>query len=113
MKRRMESPESPAGNAPLIAHLGETLRAGHRVWVAGWINDAPPPGTRVRNLKPAPDPVADWNEVAYLTIWAAQARDFLLAHKTGAVTVTVVVPEGQAVNESERMQLFVVDGRRP
>lgn len=110
MKRRMESPE---GNAPLLAKMAETLRAGHRVWVAGWINNAPPPGTRMRNLKPAPDPVAGWNEVVYLTIWAVQARDFLLAHKTNAVTVTVVVPEGQVVNESERMQLFVVDGWQP
>ena len=110
MKRRMESPE---GDAPLLARMEQTLRGGHRVWVAGWINNAPPPGSRVRALRPAPDPISGWNEVAYLTIWAAQAREFLLAHKVNGGAVTVVVPDGQAVNETERMQLIVVDGWRP
>ncbi len=110
MKRRMESPE---GDAPLLAKIGETLRAGHRVWVVGWVNHAPPFNRPVRDLQPAPDPIAGWNEVVYLTIWGVQARDFLQAHELRAATVPVPVPGGQAVNESEWMQLFVVEGWQP
>ena len=110
IKRRIASPE---GNAALLAQIGETLRAGHRVWVAGWFIRSPFPGRPMPVLKPAPDPIVGWNEVAYSTAWNVQALEFLQAHTRRVAPIPVPVPGAQTINETERMQFFVAEGWQP
>ncbi len=110
MKQRIAAPE---GNAPQLAQLGETLRAGHRVWAVGWFRELPVPGQELPVLKPAPDPNAGWNEAAYEALWGAQVHRFLKEHAVRTVAVPVPMPGGQQVNLSETIELGVAEGWQP
>ena len=97
--------------APVLARLGETLRAGHRVWLVGWI-DAPPEGQPPPVLKPAPgDPRAGWDEATYMLSWALQVGDYLRAHALRATDAPRHLD--QKVATLEDLKLYCVQGWQP
>ena len=102
---------SADGIAPVLARLGETLRAGHRVWLVG-LTDAPPVGQSAPVLKPAPnDPRAGWDEAAYMGVWMMQTGDYLRAHGLRAGHVESRLE--QRVSVLENMQLGCIEGWQP
>ncbi len=108
MKDRIMAPD---GVSPLLAQLGETLRAGHRVWIVGSV-DAPPEGKAPPQLLPAPrDPRAGWDEALYMRVWTLQVGDYLRAH--GERQADVPMPINQRVSRLEDIKLTCVEGWRP
>ena len=102
---------TPDTLAPVLARLGETLRAGHRVWIVGWVA-APPQGQEPLILQPAPhDPRAGWSEAAYMLSYRMQVGAFLQAH--APLAVDVPSPLEQKISVLENMKLSCYQGWRP
>jgi len=106
VKARMAEPD-PLG--PVLAAVERTLRAGHRVWVAGEL-ELPPPGAPVPLLPPAPAARSGWQEQPYLQTWSLQLGTFLRDHATGGGRVPV--PWNGPINGFERLDLLVFSGWR-
>lgn len=106
-----DSLAAPEGIAPVLAQMGATLRAGHRVWMVGQIN-SPPVGRSAPVLRPAPnDPRAGWDESVYEAVWMLQTGEFLRAHAARAVDVPSHLE--QPVSFLEEMRLGCVEGWKP
>jgi hypothetical protein len=99
--------ESPT--EPVQREIVDTLKSGHRVWVAGGLPHSstgkPPP-----HLPPAPNSSVGWDHDAYSYIWAWQVGDLLQRHagKAGRVDLALGAP----INEFENLPLWVVQGWR-
>ncbi len=92
---------------PVLASVGETLRSGHSVWVAGGLAEAdganapvPPP--------PPPLPHTGWNETPYRFSWIGQFGWFLRRHSLAIQCLDAGTNED--VNEIERLPLYQVTG---
>ncbi len=109
MKAAIASTDPLAG---VFAQLEQTLRAGHRVWIVGWL-DGPPPGQAApARLRPAPtDPAVGWNESRYMVNWTLQVGDYLRAHGVRATDATL--PIHQPISTLENMDLYCVQGWQP
>ncbi len=109
MKAAIASPDPLAG---VFARLEATLRAGHRVWIVGWL-DVPPEGQAAPALlRPAPtDPAVGWDESRYMTNWTLQVGGYLRAHGTTAADAARHLD--QPVSALEDLDLYCIQGWRP
>lgn len=111
MMRQMMLPDQTFPARQVTAQAGETLRAGHRVFVVGWF-ELPSAAKPIAPMLPAPLPESDpWPANAYLTQWSLMVGDFLSQHSTALAQVRVE-PRG-VVNRYENAKLFAVSGWRP
>ncbi len=106
VKARMAEPD-PLRD--VVGAVERTLRAGHRVWVAGEL-EVPPPGAPVPVLPPAPSAPSGWQEQPYLQSWSVQLGAFLRDHATGGGRVPVTW--NGPINGFERLDLLVFSGWR-
>src|SRR5205823_14033236 len=63
----------------VLEKIQQTLAGGNRVWIVGAIR-LPAEGRPPRFLRPAPDPNAGWNNLAYSDAWLEQLGAFVRAH---------------------------------
>lgn len=93
---------------PVLERIETTLRAGHRVWVVGWMDipklEDPLPGT----LPPAPRPYTGWSEMPYARNWASKVA-YLLRHHCRQFEV-VDTPPPWRINSNENVQLLTASG---
>jgi hypothetical protein len=109
VKRHMMNPDPAAVIEPVLDRMGQTLRAGRTVWVAGRL-ESRPPEEFVEFPPPPPHPVFGWNSDPYLHAWSVRTGQFLLAHSTSIEPVDVSVP--LPVSRFEEGQLLAVRGWR-
>ena len=105
LKLEAEHPEQPE-----LDRVATTLRAGHRVWVVGWVpvfrlSDEPPP-----ELPPAPHGPSGWFDDPYTQSWGARLY-YLLATRAQSV-IPVPVDSKDRINPLENMGLTVASGWR-
>jgi hypothetical protein len=94
---------------PVQRQITDTLKSGHRVWVAGGLPHSST-GKPAPHLPPAPNSSVGWDHDAYSYVWAWQAGDLLQRHggKAGRLDLALGAP----VNEFENLPLWVVQGWR-
>ena len=101
--------KNPDALAPVLEKMAATLRAGHRVWVVGWldipVSDAAPP----KALPPPPLKFSGWSDTPYAITWAWQAAHFLRQH--ARTFEQVKLPPFGVVNPNEDLKLFVAEDR--
>ena len=96
---------TPDAIQPVLTQLEETLRTGHRVFLAGAV---PFPGANVRIPSPPPlyrDGAGDWHGESYNKIWAEQTGQLLRTHATSARSVPVPVPNNAQVQGYESLEI--------
>jgi hypothetical protein len=93
--------------APVEQQIENTLRAGHRVWLAGGL-PLSKQGNPAPELPPAPNSPVGWDHDAYSYVWARKAGELLQkgAEKSGQVDLKLQTP----VSEYENLPLWVVQG---
>lgn len=109
LKEQMTREDQPQVVAPVIERIRETLMAGKRVWVVGWMPMAPP-NMEVPTLPPAPLSEAKWSGGAYESVWGMQIGRFLQEHAMRLDRVAVEM--NQPVNRFEDLSLVVLSGWR-
>ncbi|HJX51307.1 MAG TPA: hypothetical protein VJ801_00950 [Polyangia bacterium] len=86
-----------------------TLRAGHRVWVIGFLADLHP-GELPPDPPPAPNSRYGWREGAYVGAWSRQLTYFLMSR---ALMGSVVgVPNVGRVDPHEDLRVYAFQGWR-
>ena len=106
-KKKMITPDAIA---PELQKIRQTLAGGHRVWVAGGVL-APPPGTRLNPLPPAPHPQTGWAMDLYFRHWATQTGQ-TLQEVAGRVERVREVHPDQPISQFENEVLHIIEGRR-
>jgi hypothetical protein len=97
---------------PVLARLEETLRSGHRVFLAGTLR-VPTADHPLPNLPPAyRDAGGGWHGGAYDNLWQLQAGQLLSAHATRGGHIEVPIPGKARVQGFENLELWVVEGWR-
>jgi hypothetical protein len=92
---------------PVERQLAETLKSGHRVWLAGGL-PLSPKGNPAPELPPAPHSAVGWDHDAYSYVWARKAGELLQKRAEKAARVDLRLDS--AVNEYENLPLWVVQG---
>jgi hypothetical protein len=95
--------------APVERQILDTLKAGHRVWLAGGL-PMMKKGKPVPELPPAPNSPVGWDHDAYSYVWAMQIGE-LLQNRAAQMARVELPLEGQ-VNKFENLPLLVVQGWR-
>jgi hypothetical protein len=91
----------------VLDRIGQTLQAGHRVWLVGGL-DFLPPGQQPGDLPPAPNSPYGWSEGAYSQLWSRQTAYFIQTHALKLRHVPL--PTNGPVWPYEDMQLLVIEG---
>ena len=92
---------------PVLASVGETLRTGHSVWMAGGI--AAPSGTNAPESPPPPPlPRTGWNETPYRFTWNDQLGWFIRRHSLEIQCLEAGTNED--VNLIEQLPMYKVTG---
>ena len=107
IKKKMITPDAIS---PELQKIRQTLAGGHRVWLAGGVL-APPPGTRLNPLPPAPHPQNGWAMDLYLRYWATQTGQ-TLQEVAGRVEWVRKVHPDQPISQFENVLLSVIEGQR-
>jgi hypothetical protein len=107
LKLKMESPHP---DRPVLDRVSETLKAGHRVWIVGWVpvirvGKEPPP-----DLPPAPNSPSGWLEGPYDQRWGSQLYYLIALH--GRTAKVIPIDPKDPVDYFENMLLGVVSGWR-
>jgi len=106
--RVMEQMTNTAALQPVFAKISETLQAGHRVWVVGWMNAPAPGAPPPADLPPAPLKFTGWSDTPYTIRWNEQVAHFLTHHSREFGRIPVPV-KGE-VNYHENLNLFIASG---
>ena len=101
---------SPHPDRPVLDRVSATLKAGHRVWIVGWvpairIGEEPPP-----DLPPAPNGPSGWAEEPYDRRWGDQLYYLIAVH--GQTAKVIPVDSKDPVDYFENMLLGVATGWR-
>lgn len=91
---------------PVLTGVGETLRSGHSVWIAGGIVEAD--GTNAPVPPPPPLPHTGWNETPYRFSWFSQIGWFVRRHSLDIQCLDAGTNED--VNLIEQLPLYKVTG---
>jgi hypothetical protein len=92
---------------PVLAGVGEVLRSGHSVWIAGGIAEAG--GTSAPESPPPPPlPHTGWNETPYRFSWFGQLGWFIRRHSLDIQCLDAGTNED--VNLIEQLPLYKVTG---
>jgi hypothetical protein len=107
IKSQMTLPDQNEPVRPLLENIAKTLKAGHRVWVAGEVRLFAP-GETVPSLDPAPDKTWGWQDEAYTIMWAGKTT----ANLQFSSQHMQVIPLGFSgpVNRFENLELRVFEG---
>jgi hypothetical protein len=100
---------SPQPNEPVLRQVVDTLKAGHKVWLAGGLPFTKK-GQAIPDLPPAPNSRVGWNHDGYSYTWAMQTAQLVQARAERATRVEV--PVEHPVNPYENLPLWVVQGWR-
>jgi hypothetical protein len=95
---------------PVVERIGETLKAGHRVWVVGEAH-LPPPGVQLPSVSAAPDPVWGWLEDPYDISWLSKVAMYL--HASSRQTEEIRLNQNQPSSFRESPPLTVFWGYGP
>jgi hypothetical protein len=97
---------------PVLTRLGEALRSGHRVFLAGTVS-APNPGSPLLIPPPAyRDAGGGWHGGDFYSAWQLQIGQFLITHSTRAGHIAVPIPGNARVQEFENLELGMAEGWR-
>jgi hypothetical protein len=100
--------QTPDALRPLFESITNTLASGSRVWVVGQL-ELPPRGLALpAELPPPPLKYTGWSTGPYNRNWREQVAQFLSNHSQRFAPVPLEA--GQAINENERLELFVAEG---
>jgi hypothetical protein len=104
-KMVMADPVDPISH--LLDQARETLKQGHKVWVAGRLY-FPRESDPLISLSPAPNELTGWHDEPYLEMWATRFEVFLqVCSKNNG---SVKVEPGVSVNPFENLQLRMFEG---
>ncbi len=98
---------SPAAMRPVLQTMGDTLRAGHAIWLVGPL-DFLPSGQTPRSVPPWTDGANGSSVGDFSRMWSEQAGFFVQQHAESFERVQV--PNKQLVNRYENVPLSVVRG---
>jgi hypothetical protein len=103
----MVLPDSDAAIEPVQDKISETLKSGHRVWLAG-ASRLLKPGEMLQTLSPAPDPKWGWQNEVYSGVWAAKVAAYLQfsSQHTEEISLQFTGP----VNKFENLPLRMFEG---
>ena len=101
----LADPNAPVG--PVQDRIRETLKSGHRVWLAG-ASRLVQPGEMLQNLSPAPDPKWEWQNEVYSGVWAAKVAAYL--QLSSLRTEEIKIPFDGPVNHFEDMPVRMFEG---
>lgn len=105
--KHMTTPDQTRPIQPIVERVEETLKRGHRVWMAGDLPSANP-GQEPPRLPPAPQSRWGWYCGPYQETWALQVMHFLQTH---ALRLQIVPLDTKTpVNPYENAKLIVVEG---
>ena len=100
--------QTPDALRPLFESITNTLASGRRVWVVGQL-ELPARGLALpAELPPPPLKSTGWSTGPYNRNWREQVAQFLSNHSRRFEPVAI--EDGQAINENERLELFVTEG---
>lgn len=106
-KAQMVLADPNAPIEPVQDKIRDTLKSGHRVWLAG-ASRLVRPGETLQSLSPAPDPKWGWQNEVYSGVWAAKVAAYL--QFSSLRTEEVKIPFGGAVNDFENMPVRMFEG---
>ena len=106
-KAQMVLPDPNAPIEPVQDRIRDTLKNGHRVWLAG-ASRLVQPGETLQTLSPAPDPKWGWQNEVYSSVWAAKVAAYL--QFSSLRTEEISLPFTGPVNKFENMPLRMFDG---
>jgi len=92
---------------PVLQAMGDTLRAGHAIWLIGPLEFLPA-GQTPRSVPPWIDGANGWNAGDFSRMWSEQAGFFVQEH--AASFERVQAPNRQLVNHYENVPLSVIRG---
>jgi hypothetical protein len=107
VRQMMLMPDQSQPIRPVLDRIAQTLKGGHRVWVAGTIPPLPP-GKPIPTLDPAPDPKWGWRDDVYLWVWDKQLAAFLRDHASRSEDASVQF--NGPIFDPEDLPLTVFDG---
>jgi hypothetical protein len=97
---------------PVFVRLGDVLRSGHRVFLAGRFY-SPRPDFAVPTVPPGyRDSTGHWHGAVFDTIWPLQTGQFLRSHATRLVQIQVGMPGRTLVQRFENLELGMAEGWR-
>ena len=97
-------------NRPNLARIEETLRSGHRVFLANELI-SPEPGQTLAKLHPAyQDETGKWQGSPYYLVWQQEAGRLIREHATAGGHIAIPLPEGESVQDYEELSPSVVQG---
>jgi len=103
---------TPNAIAPVLDQVAATLRAGHRVWIAGsiptWSPDSPVPD----DPPVAPNLPTRWLDAPYSWAWGNELGCFIVQHSTNYALVMNPSTNAIPINPLEKMALAVSTGWR-
>ena len=102
---------NPAALEPLLEKISATLRAGHRVFVVGWMDIPPLDAVPPKPLPLPPLKFSGWSDTPYAINWSAQTAHYLRQH--ARVFAQVKIPPLGPVNPNEDLKLFIIEGYVP
>jgi hypothetical protein len=92
---------------PVLDRVASTLRAGHQVWIVGWV---PLDGTPPVETRPAPLNPWGWLDEQYSMAWGTQVGAFMTANADHGVVVSE--PAATGVSPLENLPVVLVTGWR-
>jgi hypothetical protein len=97
---------------PVLTRLGEALRSGHRVFLAGTVS-FPDPASPLLSPPPAyRDAGGVWRGGDFYSAWQLQIGQFLNAHATRGGHIAVPIPGNARVQKFENLELGMAEGWR-
>ena len=104
VKAEMILPDQNRPVQPILQKIEATLKAGHRVWVAGRMGSTQP-GEVPPTFRPAPEDQPRWNDEAYTGAWSAKVAGYLRASASQVKDIPIAAPG--PVNPLENLSLRV------
>jgi hypothetical protein len=105
--RQMRTPDA---QQPVLDRMEQTLRSGHRIFLADMPLVTPADVTLPALPLPYQDPHGGWHGAPYNAVWQATAERFLRAHAARVGKVQISLPPGSKVQEFEDLHPRVVEG---
>lgn len=100
--------QKPHAIQPLLERAEVALRAGHRVWLVGVMDEFKPGGTAPADLPPPPLEHSGWSDRPYTHNWILQVNQFLSNHGR-EFSLVYETPAGH-LNFMENLQLHRIEG---
>ncbi len=107
VKARMVMADQNEAVKPVLDKISETLKSGHRVWVAGPAEFLKP-NQPIPDLSPAPDAQLGWHDVPYTLAWSVKTVAYLQVSARRKEQIPIRV--AGRVNPYEELSVIGFDG---